>query len=530
MRLIFLFLLFSIGTLLYGNNDNFFIIDSIDINKIEKAELDFLEKTLEAFHDADDEISKLAVLKEYVENSYDFEVWPKYNEWMYYYCKARLTEYPNPVLRKELTKFLAGAINNKGYVYGLHGKIIEANDCYQRSLHYFTEIDDKEEMATLYTNIGSVYESQGMIKKAVDCYNRGIELCMQTGKTEGLSALYNNMGVLYKKQGDLNLALDFYKKSLKIFEESEKKESLATTYNNLAVVYDKKGKRSRFLKCMKKSQQLYSELGDKNGLASSSVNMGSFYSHEKNVAKSVSYYDKAIQWYTELDNMAGLSNVYCYMGMLMYAADSLYASRSYAEKALKLAEELGYTFYIEQSADLLSKVEEELGNYKKALEMTELAGVMRDSIYHVEILETAVRNKTKSEFEKAQLIREQEIEDQKLAEEQIVQRRIKLQNMLIFLGILLFFGGIISLDFIKVSPKMAEGLIFIGFLLLFEFILVLFDPAITSITDGLPFYKLLLNTLIVLFIFPIHSLSEKALKRRVVLNIRSRFNYQRVMN
>ena len=52
--------------------------------------------------------------------------------------------------------------------------------------------------------------------------------------------------------------------------------------------------------------------------------------------------------------------------------------------------------------------------------------------------------------------------------------------------ILVVFGLVLSLGVVKVSPKVAEGLIFFAFLILFEFLLVLSDPYVDSVTGGAP--------------------------------------------
>ena len=72
-----------------------------------------------------------------------------------------------------------------------------------------------------------------------------------------------------------------------------------------------------------------------------------------------------------------------------------------------------------------------------------------------------------------------------------------------------------SLGFVKVSERVAQGLIFVSLLLVFEFILVFMDPYLDNITRGVPIYKLLVNVLLATFIFPVHGFLEGRFKRRV---------------
>ena len=70
--------------------------------------------------------------------------------------------------------------------------------------------------------------------------------------------------------------------------------------------------------------------------------------------------------------------------------------------------------------------------------------------------------------------------------------------------------------FVKVNVRMAEGIIFFSFLILFEFLLVLADPYIDNWSGGAPGIKLLFNAAVAALIFPLHSLFEKKLKGRLV--------------
>jgi len=69
---------------------------------------------------------------------------------------------------------------------------------------------------------------------------------------------------------------------------------------------------------------------------------------------------------------------------------------------------------------------------------------------------------------------------------------------------------------IHFSERMAGGLVFFTFLLLFEFSLVLLDPYIEEYSSGAPVIKLAFNALLAAFIFPLHSFFESILKRRLV--------------
>ena len=185
-------------------------------------------------------------------------------------------------------------------------------------------------------------------------------------------------------------------------------------------------------------------------------------------------------------------------------------------KAYKMVEDAQHIEFLMKFSEILWDNYKRKGDHKNALEMFELHVQMKDSIVNERNQKEAIRQQTKYEFEKAQLVEEQNKKEEERIMREKLRRRNNLQYTLIFLGILLFFGLVLSLGFVKVSPTVAEGLIFFAFLILFEFLLVLGDPFVESITGGEPIHKLLANAILAGLIFPAHAFFERTLKKRIL--------------
>ena len=141
--------------------------------------------------------------------------------------------------------------------------------------------------------------------------------------------------------------------------------------------------------------------------------------------------------------------------------------------------------------------------------------VYRDSLVNEENTKKTVQMQTRYEFEKEQIIKEQAALKQAQDEKERINRRNILQYTIILLFILVVLGVVLSLGFIKVSERVAQGLIFVSLLLVFEFLLVFLDPYLDNVTKGVPIYKLIVNVVLATFIFPVHGFLEKRFKRRV---------------
>ena len=186
-------------------------------------------------------------------------------------------------------------------------------------------------------------------------------------------------------------------------------------------------------------------------------------------------------------------------------------------RMMEISQELGNPRLISHGARMLNRIAKEEGDYEKALNMYELHIIMRDSINNEKTQKATIRQQTKYEFEKAQLIKEQEEKEVARLAAEVTSRRDNLQYSIILIAILVLFGGVLSLGFVKVSLRMAEGIIFFSFLILFEFLLVLADPYIEQWSSGAPGFKLLFNAGIAALIFPAHAFFEARLKRRLVI-------------
>jgi len=148
---------------------------------------------------------------------------------------------------------------------------------------------------------------------------------------------------------------------------------------------------------------------------------------------------------------------------------------------------------------------------------------MRDSIVNEENQKATIRQQMKYEYEKEQIRIEHEAKEQlRIINEQLA-RRNNLHYSGIVIGIIFLSLLIGVLGFVRVRPKVAEGIIFIAFLILFEFLIVLMDPYIERWTGGAPGYKLLINAGLAGLIFPLHQFFEGRLKKRLIKTEREKF-------
>ncbi|PCH98897.1 MAG: hypothetical protein COB85_00935 [Bacteroidetes bacterium] len=364
-------------------------------------------------------------------------------------------------------------------------------------------------------NIGYIYEHLGDIEKGLEYYRRSLEILKESGDKNGVATLFNNIAHIYYHQGDIEEALEYYNMSLKILEEIGDKKSMAGSLNNIGQVHQNHGNVAEGFEYYFKSLKIREEIGDKNGEAQSLNNIGTIYYDQGDNERALEYHLKSLKIREEMGNKNMATSLYNIGDTYLNMGDVILA-KEYARKSMTVAKEFGFPDDIEAPAKLLSKVYRMEGDFKNALEMYELHIQMRDSIKNEETQKAAIRQQTKYEFEKVQLVKEQEEKESARLEAEVTNRRDNLQYSVILIAILVLFGGVLSLGFVNVSERMAEGIIFFSFLILFEFLLVLADPYIENWSSGAPGIKLLFNAGIAALIFPAHAFFESRLKGRLV--------------
>ena len=452
--------------------------------------------------------------------------------------ERNLAQGPPPTLKKKYLLTLASALNNIGYIYGEKGEIQKQSEYYHKSLKIYEEIGNKKGIAVSLNNIGYIYENQGDIPKGLEYYHKSLKIQEEIDDKKGIAGSLNNIGYIYKNQGDIPKGLEYYHKSLKIQEEIGNKKGIAGSLNNIGMIYNNQGvaateasaKEEHFTKALEyfhKSLKIREEIGDKNGIATSLNNIGYIYRNQGDIPKGLEYYHKSLKIYEELGDKKGIAISLNNIGVIELERGALTSALNYGMRGLEIAREIGSPRRISMSSRLMSKVAKKQGNlttdpvlrqarFQEALEMYELHILMRDSIKNEETQKASIRQQTKYEFEKAQLVKEQEEKEAARIIAEETSRRDNLQYSVILIAILVLFGGVLSLGFINVSEKMAEGIIFFSFLILFEFLLVLADPYIENWSDGAPGIKLLFNAGIAALIFPAHAFFESRLKGRLV--------------
>ena len=290
---------------------------------------------------------------------------------------------------------------------------------------------------------------------------------------------YYLMGISNYLKSDYTKALDYYQRSLKIQEEIGDKKASASTINNIGIIYKQQGDYPKALEYYQRSLKMEEEIGDKKGIASTINNIGIIYKQQGD-------YPKALK---------------------------------YCNKGLKISQEIGALVIEKKACKCLYEIYKFQGNTNEALVYIEKLNIIEDSLN----VQETTKKLQQMEFQKQvladSLAREKVILLEKQKKEEIIQakkRQNQIQYSLMVMFVLFLAALIAAMTKFSYKPRMAAALIFIFFILIFEFLLVLLSPWVDTITNGEVGFKIMLNTLMAILIFGLHQISEKRIKKILI--------------
>jgi tetratricopeptide (TPR) repeat protein len=449
-------------------------------------------------------------------------------------AKGFLSEAKELSEKRDAQKSMVRSYNNIGNIHKDKGDFDKALEFQFKSLEIKEEIEDKKGMAASYNNIGIIYHFKGDYDKALEFQLKSLEIKEEIGDKNGMAYSYNNIGLIHWNKGDSQLdkniqwaeydkALEFHFKALETREEIGDKKGVAGSYNNIGLIYAYKDHYDKALEFYFKSLKIKEELEDKNGMATSYNNIGIIHYNKSDYDKALEFYFKSLKIKEEIGDKNGMAMSYDNIGLVFTEQKKYNEAREYLNKGLALSKAIGTKDWTKLAYLGLSQLDSTLGNWKAAYEYHKLYSVYKDSIFNEESSKQIADMQTKYETDKKekenQILRQENelrIFTEK-AEKEKIERRDNMQYSIILIVVIVLLSSILLLGKISVSPQVAEGLIFFVFLIFFEYILVLSDPYIDSVTGGAPGWKLLINSGIAALIFPMHSFFERLLKRRLTL-------------
>ncbi len=395
--------------------------------------------------------------------------------------------------KKRILLKKSSALNNKGFYYHSRGFSNEALKYYQQALNIQKSINALPEMANSLNNIGQFYASTGEPIKAMKYHEESLAIQLKINDSIGIAYNYSNMGALVRNQGNIILAINYYNKSLKILEEVNDIDGILIAFYNIAELYQIQKDYYNAEKYFRKSIVAANKNNNIKMVALNLIKLGNIMQSQGNTVNAHNYYDSALVIHKSINDISGMATIYNYLGELYETKNEPTKSLEYYQLAIPLQKVSGNktgvsnTFlnlarlyrknkkfqiaerYIdscmavsENTSELsllmkieleLSKLNSDLGNYKKSLIHFQNYSTLKDSILNKETLKASFKNSIKYEFDKKFIADSLKVvEEKKLTNAQFKQE--KNTRYILFGGLILVaIFGIFIFNRYKITQK-----------------------------------------------------------------------------
>ncbi|MFY0674145.1 MAG: tetratricopeptide repeat protein [Bacteroidia bacterium] len=391
---------------------------------------------------------------------------------------------------------IMSALNDLGTHYGMVPLIGLSTKSYLLSLKICNKIEFQSFKAALYSNLADNYELMNENAKALQYYSLAETTNLEVDNKNWLGYNYRGFTKVYLKTNKLSEALKYARMAAKLSRQTNNKYDQLIDTLTIGKVLFKLGEFQNAFSCFSTAHKT----------TQNSKNESEFSWVKSELAELFFELSKLNPSITLIDSNGDPIETKTYG----------YLAQKYLEEALENDSNLeGFIEAKSKRQKLMAEIYFSNEDYKKGyLSLAEYQR-LNDSVFNIEKNKEINIIEFKQKAQMDSVKRQEEIRIKKeieLKKFESLKRENRIQYSLTFIIVLLLATTIVVLSRFKISLKLAQGLIFFFFILIFEFLLVVLDPWVDSISNDKVGYKIAINTILALLLFAVHQISEKKIK------------------
>lgn len=318
---------------------------------------------------------------------------------------------------------------------------------YKLAIELAKELNNPKKLAQNYNRIGVVYRNIDLLEIALNYYGLALDVAVKNNLLLEQGFALNNIAQIYFYQNQFDPSLAYYRRAELIFIAENYQQGLGYTYSGYSAVHRRLKDYHTAIDYAYKSLEIRSNLNDSRGLPISYLNLADLHFENGSYLKALEFYLKV---YELSSNQGDLIQIIVLSGLAKsyLMLENYTQSEHYALKAIEHNSKTKSNSHVVEAYSTLSKVYEKRGEYKKALDFSNLYSVYKDSIFEE-------KSKTKlASFE----IQQKQKEIELLEENQQIQAQTARQQQLIFVGLgaitlIAVFAGLLVFNFYKKERK-----------------------------------------------------------------------------
>lgn len=399
----------------------------------------------------------------------------------------------------------AEAHNTLGQVYRAKNEKILALRNFFNALHIAEDIHNLPLTRNCYFNLYIFYASIEAYDKAIDNLTDAYHTMdkMKEKNVPYQKTIYTTyLGNLYAGKKNYDMAISYYERSIRMADSLKFSTLKVPAYVGLLNQYLRMDEPQKALNYLNSSsgKELKAYLSNFGMGSVIDQAFGVIYTELGRYDSARIYLEKARPMFENSTNEGQKISFYHQLALFYRKSGNSASAIEYYLKVKEMSEKNGMLESIRTAAKQLDTLYTQTGNLAKAGEFKGVYYLYKDSI------ETLKREKELTQVEADD--EQQRLIKKEKEEQELKRRRNNIQYMSIVIGIVVLFMALVVLGMFKVSAGLIKAIGFFVFLLLFEFIFLVFKKNIYSITHGEPLKDLAFMIALAALLVPLHHWLE----------------------
>lgn len=275
------------------------------------------------------------------------------------------------------------ACNAYATTYAFKGDLDNALINFQDALKINLRLNQLNDIGDSYSNIALVYYYQAKPDSAIVNHLKSLKYYERANNLQGVADKQSDIAILYKEQEQPGLALKYLNLAVEANKKLGYKQGLARSYNNIANIYLEQEKYAQAKSNFEWSLEINKEIKDSNEIAVLLGNLGLINFKQNNFDLALNYYEQAEKLnLQQIERRSNLAENYINIGELYQAKGDDVSAMTYLLKAKKISEELNRADIKKHSLESLSKIYENMGEYRRAYAVYKEYTAIKDSIFN----------------------------------------------------------------------------------------------------------------------------------------------------
>lgn len=247
------------------------------------------------------------------------------------------------------------------------GQYSQGMESIERALSIITTVNSPSDLAGARIIRGQIHYSLEQYKSALDDYLFAYHIFKSNDQKIALGTTIGSIAQLYSKTGEHEKSIEYFKESLELIDTEEQKLLASIIVYNIGVAYSRIDDMENAEQYYRRALRLSEELDDQVGVAYVWRELGKIESNKKNHQAAIDYYHRAFDILEQLKDRRMLTSLHIALAENYHASGQSKLALDRLKLAIKLAKSHDINEGLLSAYKAMSKIQEELGNYKQSL-------------------------------------------------------------------------------------------------------------------------------------------------------------------